>query len=275
MVPTRTFLIAFHTPTLALLNVLILLGVLSGCATVRGSPVEVRYQEGVAEGFVTVSSLDGKKLGEGEATQLAAGIDRVASRLSLRFKDGSLHDEKVVFSQTSQFKLVSYSLVQHGPSFGEPVHVLLDMETNTYTLHRNGPRDEQTLLTGHLDLPSDTYNGMTVTLLKNLEQNASVTVHMLNFEPEPKLYAVELIPMEKEPVRAGGLSQDAVHYVLKPKLGWFLQNLASWLGKLPPPYHFWILKGKVPAFVRFEGPLYTNGPMWRIEQASPKLRTGK
>ncbi len=90
---------------------LVLLGVLSGCATVsQGSPVEVRYQEGVAEGFVTVSSLDGKKLGEGEVTQVAAGIDRVASRLSLRFKDGSMHDERVVFSQKGQFKLVSYKL---------------------------------------------------------------------------------------------------------------------------------------------------------------------
>lgn len=237
--------------------------------------MEVRYQEGVAEGFVTVSSLDGKKLGEGEVTQLAADIDRWASRLSLRFKDGSLHDERVVFSQKGQFKLVRYTLVQHGPSFAEPVDVSLDMETNTYTLRRDGPGDEKTVLNGHLDLPSDTYNGMTVTLLKNLEQNASVTVHMLDFLPEPKLYAVDLIPMEKDSVRVGGLSRDAVHYILKPKLGWFMQNLASLLGKLPPPYHFWLLKGKVPAFVRFEGPLYTNGPTWRIEQASPKLRTGK
>jgi hypothetical protein len=265
----------FYKQTLALLNVLILLVVLSGCTTVRVSPVDVRYQEGVAEGFVTVSSLDGKKLGEGEVTQLAAGIDRVASRLSLRFVDGSWHDERVVFSQKGQFKLVNYTLVQQGPSFSERVHVSLDMETSTYVLYRNGPSDEQTVLTGHLDLPLDTYNGMTVTLLKNLEQDASATVHMLDFQPEPKLYTVDLIPIEKDAVRAGGLSRDAVHYVLKPKLRWFMENLASWLGKLPPPYHFWLLKGKVPAFVRFEGPLYANGPMWRIEQASPKLRTGK
>jgi hypothetical protein len=48
-----------------------------------------------------------------------------------------------------------------------------------------------------------------------------------------------------------------------------LQNLASLLGKLPPEYHYWLLKGKAPAFVQFEGPLYTEGPIWRIEQTSP------
>jgi hypothetical protein len=119
MVSTRILVITFPAHTLALLSVLVLLGVLSGCTTVQISPVEVRYQEGVAEGFVTVSSLDGKKLGEGEVTQLAAGLDRVAGRLSLRFIDGSLHDERVVFSQKGQFKLVNYTLVQQGPSFNE------------------------------------------------------------------------------------------------------------------------------------------------------------
>jgi len=248
-----------------------LLWALSACSTAHGSPVEVRYPEGVSQGFVTVSSLDGKRLGEGELSQLATGVDRIVSRLSLRLKDGSLHDETVVFTQKRQFQLVSYKLVQHGPSFPEPVEVSLDMETGMYTLRRHAPGDDRKVVSGHLDLPSDTYNGMTVTLLKNLSQNASITVHMLNFLPEPKLYAVDLIPIEKESLQAGGVSRDAVHYVLKPQLGWFVQKLASLLGKLPPEYDFWLLKGKVPAFVRFEGPLYTDGPVWRVEQTSPKL----
>ena len=263
-------------PNQSLLSGILLLWGLSACATtVQAAPVGVRYPEGVSQGFVTLSSLDGKKLGEGELSQVATGVNRIVSHLSIRLKDGSLHDENVVFSQNRQFKLVSYKLVQYGPAFPEPVEVSLDMETGMYTLRRNPPGKDRTVLTGHLDLPSDTYNGMTVMLLKNLDQNASVTIHMLEFLPEPKLYAVDLIPIEKDSLRAGGLSRDAVHYILKPKLGWFVQNLASLLGKLPPDYDFWLLKGKAPAFVRFEGPLYKDGPPWRIEPASPTLNKEK
>ena len=78
---------------------------------------------------------------------------------------------------------MSYKLVQYGPAFPEPVEVSLDMETGMYTLGRNPPGKDRTVLTGHLDLPSDTYNGMKVMLLKNLDQNASVTIHMLEFLP--------------------------------------------------------------------------------------------
>ena len=244
-------------------------------SVVQAEPVEVRYPEGVSQGFVTLNSLDGKRLGEGELSQLANGLDRMESRLSIRLKDGSLHEETVLFSQKRQFRLLSYKLVQRGPAFPHQTEVSLDMETGMYTLRREVPGEDPAATSGHLDLPLDTYNGMTVMLLKNLARGASATIHMIDFGRKPKLYEVELIPIDKDSLRAGGVSRDAVHYVLKPKLGWILQNLASLLGKLPPEYHYWLLKGKAPAFVQFEGPLYTEGPIWRIEQTSPKLDKDK
>jgi len=39
---------------------------------------------------------------------------------------------------------------------------------------------------------------------------------------------------------------------------------------MPPDYRAWIITDEVPAFARFEGPLYTTGPVWRIELASPR-----
>ena len=242
---------------------------------VHAAPVEVRYPEGVSRGFVTVSSLEGKLLGEGELSQLGKGLDQVESRLSIRLKDGSLHEETVLFSQKQQLKLVTYKLVQRGPSFPHHSEVSLDMETGMYTFRRTVPGEDPTATTGHLDLPPDTYNGMTITLLKNLARGASATIHMIDFGPKPKLYEVELTPIDKDSLRAGGVSRDAVHYVLKPKLGWIMQNLASLFGKVPPEYHFWLLKKKAPAFVKFEGPLYTEGPIWRIEQIGPKLEKDK
>jgi hypothetical protein len=242
---------------------------------VHAAPVEVRYPEGVSRGFVTVSSLDGKHLGEGELSQLGKGLDQVESHLSIRLTDGSFHEETVLFSQKRQFKLLSYNLLQRGPSFPHHSEVSLDMGTGMYTFRRTVPGEDPVATTGHLDLPPDTYNGMTITLLKNLVRGASASVHMIDFGPKPKLYEVELTPIDTDSLRAGGVSRDAIHYLLKPKLGWVVRNLAFLLGKVPPEYHFWLLKKQAPAFVKFEGPLYKDGPIWRIEQIGPKLEKDK
>ena len=49
------------------------------------------------------------------------------------------------------------------------------------------PGEDPTATTGHLELPPDTYNGMTITLLKNLMGGASATIHMIDFDPKPKV----------------------------------------------------------------------------------------
>src|SRR5688500_9560781 len=216
-------------------GLLLTLWILFSNPVVQAEPVEVRYPEGVSRGFVTVSSLDGKSLGEGELRQVPNGQNQVESRLSLRLKDGSFHEEAVVFSQKRQFKLLSYKLVQRGPLFPHDLEVSLDMETGMYTFRRAVPGEEDPVATtGHLDLPVDTYNGMTITLLKNFARGATATVHMIEFGPKPTLYEVELRPIDKDSLRAGGVTRDAVHYILKPRLGLVAQNLASLLGKVLP-----------------------------------------
>ena len=56
-------------------------------------------------------------------TQVVKEGDLVESQLVFRFKDGSLHDEKVAFSQQRVFTLISYRLVQRGPSFPDQLDV--------------------------------------------------------------------------------------------------------------------------------------------------------
>jgi uncharacterized protein YllA (UPF0747 family) len=63
------------------------------------------------------------------------------------------------------------------------------------------------------------------------------------------------------------------HFVLAPRLGAFTAFFARLLGKLPPDSHLWIVTDQVPAFVRFEGPMYT-GPVWRLSLATPTWRPG-
>jgi hypothetical protein len=44
---------------------------------------------------------------------------------------------------------------------------------------------------------------------------------------------------------------------------------AKLVGKQPPPEDFWIDSGNAPAFLKSQGPLFDDGPVWRIELASP------
>jgi hypothetical protein len=43
--------------------------------------------------------------------------------------------------------------------------------------------------------------------------------------------------------------------------------VASVIGKTPPDLRYWLALGDVPAFVRFEGAMFLNGPVWRVEMA--------
>ncbi len=65
-------------------------------------PVVVRFTEGVTHGFPVMRSLDGERLASGDLTQVARG-PVVESRLVFRFRDGSVYDETVVFSQREVF----------------------------------------------------------------------------------------------------------------------------------------------------------------------------
>jgi len=75
------------------------------------------------------------------------------------FKDGSLHGEKVTFSQQRVFTMLSYRLVQRGPSFPETVEAWLDRKTGSYQVRsaRDGREDASS---GSIELPPDVYNGM-------------------------------------------------------------------------------------------------------------------
>jgi hypothetical protein len=45
--------------------------------------------------------------------------------------------------------------------------------------------------------------------------------------------------------------------------------MAHVLRKDPPDTMVWILHGEAPAFIRSEGPMFAEGPIWRIDLVSP------
>lgn len=233
-------------------------------------PVAVRFIEGVTRGFLTVSGLDGKSLGQGDITQVAHPT-YVESRMIFRLHDGSLHDETVTFSQNKVFKLGRFKLIQKGPAFPEPAEISLDTGTGDYLVKTfPGDRSREKVHQGKLEVPSDTYNGMIVTVLRNLPRGAGASVHYVAFTPKPYLIELDLRPQSAEKIRVGDESRAATRYELVARMGFLLRLGASILGKTPGSQHCWILADPVPSFVGCEAALASvAGPHWRIGLASP------
>ena len=68
---------------------------------------------------------------------------------------------------------------------------------------------------------------------------------------------------------------QVIHYALKVDIGGVAGLVAPLVGKQPPDSHVWVLGGEAPAFVKSEGPMFADGPIWRIELVAPVWpRTG-
>jgi hypothetical protein len=223
--------------------------------------VSVRFSEGVTRGFPVLRAANGTKLAQGDLTQIARG-DRVESRLVFRFSDGSLYDESVVFSQRGAFSLLAYRIVQRGSSFPETIEASIDRETGRYTVRYRADQDSpEEVLSGRMAVPDDVYNGMIGVVLKNLPPQGSATVQILAFTPKPRVVKVLLEPATQDTVLVADTPERATRYLIKPQLGLFASLLVTDLA----PMQTWILDGEAPSFLRFEGPLYFMGPVWRIE----------
>ena len=233
------------------------------------APVVVRHLEGLVHGFLALSAIDGTRLAQGDLIQLATN-DRVTNHLVFHFKDGSIHDETAVYSQRGSFRLLTYHLIQKGPTFGHHTDLSFDTASNNVTVHYSAPDGKEKVTTDHLDLPPDIANGLTLTLLKNLRPNDTpTTVSIVATTPKPRLVKLAVSPQGEEPFTTSGAKRMATHYVIKVEIGGIGGKIAGLLGKQPPDIHVWVLAGEAPAFVKMEGPLFYGGPIWRIELASP------
>lgn len=232
------------------------------------APIPARFPEGVTHGFLALRTTEGKTIARGDLLQLPRG-DTVETRLVLRFQDGSLHDETVVFSQEKVFRMLSYHIVQKGPSFPFEIDASVD-RSGSYTVLSRKPKEDTETDKGKLDLPPDVYNGMITNMVKNLAGGRRETVHVIAFQPKPRVVELELVPVGKTKVSLEGAPLTVVEYAMKPDLGGLLDPIASLLGKHPPDFHCWITDDDIPAFVRFEGPLYFKTPTWRIDLVAPE-----
>src|SRR5512144_1710343 len=98
---------------------------------VAAAPVAVRFPEGVTHGFLLLRTVDGGLLASGDLLQIPKG-GMIENRMVFRFKDGSLFDETVVFTQQRVFAMQSYHLVQSGPAFAEDTEISLQRASGKY-----------------------------------------------------------------------------------------------------------------------------------------------
>jgi hypothetical protein len=236
--------------------------------------VTVRYREGVAHGFLVLRTPDGKALADGESTQVVHG-DHITSKMSFKFTDGSVYEQTTIFSQRGTFRLLKDHVVQKGPQFKPPMETSIDATTGQVTVRYADDSGKERVLTERLDLPPDIANGILFTLLKDVEPSApKTTVPYVATTPKPRLVHLEIIPQNHEPFSIGRYSHKAIRYAVRVKIGGLAGIVAPLVGKKPPDIQAWVLAEGAPAFVRFDGPLYSGGPNWRMELAIPAVWPG-
>jgi hypothetical protein len=232
--------------------------------------VAVRYPEGVSHGFLVLRTQEGKPIADGDLTQIARG-DSVTSRMRFRFKDGSTYEETTKFSQRGTFKLLSDHIIQKGPAFKLPMEVMIDATSGQVTV-RYTENGKETVLDERLELPPDITNGILFTVLKNVPRSApKTTVSYVAMTPKPRLVNLEIVPQGQETFSVGSYNHKAIHYVVKVKIGGVAGGVAPIIGKQPPDTQVWVLADDAPAFVRSDGPLFGEGPIWRMELAIPAV----
>ena len=229
--------------------------------------VAVLHSEGLTHGFLVLRTLEGKTLADGEITQFAEG-HLVRTHLVFRFRDGSLYEERAQYSQNGKFKLVSDHLIQKGPAFTHPIETSIDVASGHLVCRYTEDDGTETIADEHMSLPDDVANGLLFTLLRHIKPTAPQTVvSQVAMTPKPKIVQLTITPRGEEPFSIGINRYKAMHYVVKVKIGGIAGLVAPLVGKQPADMHVWIKHDDVPAFVKFEGPIYNGGPTWRVELA--------
>ncbi|HEX4440061.1 MAG TPA: hypothetical protein VH854_08305 [Thermoanaerobaculia bacterium] len=252
-----------------LVSIVIVLNLGSLPLLALGDTVPVLFPEGVVHGYLTLSTLEGKRIADGDSTQVAKG-DRVTNKTSFRFADGSTHEETTIFTQRGHFQLVSYRLVQKGPAFPQPMDVSVDRASGRCVVRTTDKDGKEKTYDEQLELPLDLANGLVPTLLKNVRGDlASIELPMVLATPKPRLVKLLIGPAGEESFRNGAAAHKATRYRVHVDLGGVVGVVAEVAGKQPPDTFVWIERGEAPAFVKSEGPMAADVPPWRIELAAP------
>ena len=239
-------------------------------------PVRVHHLEGVTFGFLTLQNSEGHVIADGYIQQTAKpGSGLVLADLQFHFKDGSFYREITKFTQRGTFHLVSDQVTQKGPAFKRDSESWIDAASGKITV-RTVDKGKEKRTSKLMSIPPDVANGLLFILVKNMDPSApETTVSMVAPSDKPRIVKLKFTPSEEKTVKFGLLTFKAQHYVMKVKIEGVAGKVAPLVGKHPADAHFWTIKSEAPTFVEFEGQMYEDGPVWRIEVAAPEFGPAK
>lgn len=229
--------------------------------------VPVHHVQGTSHAFMVVRGESGSLLGYGELVQLVHG-DRVNSRLTFHFRDGSVDDDTTIFAQRATFHLISDHHVQHGPFFSKASDVLVE-ESGNVTMRTVDKDGKQTVESSHIDLPADVSNGFTGTMLLNVSPTSGpFKLGLVAPTGKGRLIQLSIDVAGEEPFSPVlGVRRKATVFRIHPELGGMAGVVAPILGKQPKDVFVWILEGDIPGLVREVGPLEQGGQVVSVEPA--------
>jgi hypothetical protein len=238
------------------------------CASVKADPVAVRHVQGYIHGLLVLKDTNDKILASGDLIQVPSG-PRITVSLTLQFADGSHYEETSVFSQRRTYRLLTYKQVMKGPTFKTPETLSLDASSGDVNIQYTDKNGKEKTVSDKLSLPPDLANGILPMLLTDAAPKAEMTLSMLVSTPKPRIVKLKISPSGQDSFSIGGSGAKATRYIVKIDIGVVTGVAAKVAGKQPPPVNLWIASGNAPVFLKSEGPLYDDGPTWRIELASP------
>jgi hypothetical protein len=152
-------------------------------------PPAVRRTQGTFRGFLVLKTMEGRTLATGDFVQVAHR-DRVTSRLTFHFRDGSLDDEIAIYTQHKVFRLISDHHTQRGPSFPKPLDMSIDARSSQITSRDN----DQKITQDQIYLGPDICNGLSLVVLLNLDPSAPPTRLSMMAPTKPRLVHIVIAP---------------------------------------------------------------------------------
>jgi hypothetical protein len=246
---------------------LLAMALLGTSYSTQGQELKLRYRTGSEHGFVILRDAAGAILASGEVTQVPSK-HRITLHVVFHFRDGSIDDETTLYSQGETIRLISDRHIQRGKSFPHPSDVMIDVPSQQVSF-RDLSKSEDEAKTEHMDLPPDTSNGLLMPLIQNMQANTPIEVSYVGLAPKPRMVKLAIAKGGEDHFTVGGRSFKAAKYDVKVHIGGVAGVVAPIIGKQPPDTHVWVTESRVPAVVRLDSALYTDGPIWSVQFASP------
>lgn len=246
---------------------LLVMALLGTSYSTQGQELKLRYRTASEHGFVILRDAAGAILASGEVTQVPSK-NRITLHVVFRFRDGSIDDETTLYSQGETIRLISDRHIQNGKSFPHPSDVMIDVPGQQVSV-RDLSNNTSEAKTEHMDLPPDLANGLLMPLIQNMQANAPLEVSYVGLSPKPRMVKLAIAKDGDDHFTVGGRSYKAARYDVKVHIGGVAGVVAPMIGKQPPDTHVWVTESRVPAVVRLDSALYTEGPIWSVQFASP------